>query len=296
MHIEKKVNTLSEFKSLSYNSFFAMSMTTYALSHQKLSFSNIELPFIKNDNFCHFIAKKHINFLSHQKFIQRLYQKRFLNWIHSYIHYENKSNVCKKIKTIFVSFLLEHVKVYSNELLNDASHLAKSNYELDDLFINSPQRFKLYQDFLRNDFIANKKNITKIYKDFEDLGLWGKTFNIIDSPKFKILGKLQNYKLSNQDILEIEKLTKENYKNGSDFIGLTEENKEEYLNIIKNNIHHIEYLKLFFISHLDDTISSYLTIKSIVDFILHIEKTKKFLDVLENQLPIKNENTELNKI
>lgn len=272
-----------------------MSMTAYAISHQFLSFSNIELPFIKNDNFCHFIAKKHINLLSHQKFIQRLYQKRFLNWTNNYIH-KNKSNLCKKTKTIFVSFLLEHIKVYPNELLHDANPLAKSNYELDDLFINSPQRIKFYQDFLNNDFFVNKKNITKIYKDFEDLGLWGKIFNIIDSPKFKILGKLQGYQLSSQDILEIEKLTQENYKKGSDFIGLTEENKEEYLNIIKNNIHHLKELKLFFTSHLDDTISSYNIIKSIVEFVVDSEKTKNFLEVLENQLPIKNEETETNKI
>ena len=273
-----------------------MSMTAYAISYRYLSFSNIELPFIKTDNFCHFIAKKHINLLSHQKFIQRLYQKRFLKWTHDYIHNKNRSKTYKKTKIIFISFLLEHVKIYPNQLLNDAHTVESSSYELDDLFINSPQRIKFYQTFLNDDFSNNKKIITKIYKDFERLGLWGKIFNLIESPKFKILAKLQNYEFSTQDALEIKKLTEENYKNGSDFIGLTEDNKEDYLNIINHNFNHIEILKLFFISHLDDTISSYSIIKSIVDFIVQIEKTKNFLENLESKLPLKNETTETNKI
>lgn len=160
-----------------------------------------------------------------------LIKNSFNNWCEDYI--DNSCNLTeKKYKVLFLTKWMEHRFITPHELFgrNNAyieslsEQILKANESRHNLsymfkeWENAAEKLKC-KDFFEEDLDSMDKIETakKIYKDFENLGMLGKSFRFGSIGALPFLAKLQEGVLTKKDVNYINEITQQMSNTHSDF-------------------------------------------------------------------------------
>lgn len=302
--LEEKLCNINKKQNLVLGSFLAMGVTSFFISNQvgpQVFATGVVLPFLAINaiNYYKFKIKK--DFSLHSTIFSSSYEKTITKWFDFYI--SSSDNLTEqKYKCLFFSMWLKSRKLTSlpKQLFDKIEQLAdkiiktESQHDLLSLFYNTDKLS--VTDFFEEDKDNKRKNdiAKKIYKDFEHLGLIGKHFNYWSTSEMLCLLPLQEYKLTNSDIKEINSLIKENNKTPDPFrncLFFSDISMNYCSKIINSNPDKLDILKQFF-----NTMKQNSSMREIYNLIENTQKILANHKILDNSLVQKTYTKRLNKI
>lgn len=244
--------------------------------------------------------------------IPQIYKKLFTKELDKYID-ESKTILEKKYKLIFTSFAFNKLGINPDDIIYkpyDKSYKGIKDYNIErtdgimvDIFNN--YYFHLdYEKLIEEDIKDSEKLkvIQKVYKDFEYLGILGKEVSRLFGldPNFKLILTIQNYKLNEADLIEIEKVTQKiiNTETLHRYLSQKARDKQEQnfiFDIINNNHKHIKILHKFHTEmHCHNNSCSD---PELIDYVDKLLNTLNLEKKISNHLPEKvNTKTKVKKI